>query len=112
MSSECNGFRLLLGSEVWVGVGVGMRDGPKQRLGGELVCFWNNVLFMIVFFVCVLGDLIFTENYSSYHPYRKLLIISPGLYNFVRCFRRAYKPYKVTYSCTKKVLQTQAALQC
>ena len=29
MLSECNGFRSLLGSEV----GVGMRDGPKQRLG-------------------------------------------------------------------------------
>ena len=27
----CNGFRSLLGSEV--GVGVGMRDGPKQKLG-------------------------------------------------------------------------------
>ena len=31
MLSECNGFRSLLGSEV--GVGVGMRDWPKQRLG-------------------------------------------------------------------------------
>ena len=31
MLGECNGFRSLLGSEV--GVGVGMRDGPKQRLG-------------------------------------------------------------------------------
>ena len=34
-----------------------MRDGPKQRPGGELVCFWINVLCMIGFFF-VLGDLI------------------------------------------------------
>ena len=53
-----------------------------------------------------------TEDYPSYHAYRKRLIINPGQYNFVRGFKRAYKPGKVTYSCacTKKVLQTQAAL--
>ena len=88
--------------------------GPKQRPGGELVCFWINVLCMIVFFFFVLGDLILllTENFPSYHPYLKLLHISPGLYNFVRRFRRAYEPGKVAYNCTKKVLQTEATLQC
>ena len=66
---------------------------------------------MIVFFCAWRFDFV-TENYPSYHPYRKRLIISPGLCNFVRGFTRAYKPGKVTYSCecTKKVLQTQAAL--
>ena len=76
-----------------------------------MVCFWINVLCMIVFFCAWRFDFV-TENYPSYHPYRKRLIISPGLCNFVRGFTRAYKPGKVTYSCecTKKVLQTQAAL--
>ena len=50
MLGECNGFRSLLGSEV--GVGVGMRDGPKQRLGVSWFVFWINVLCMIVFFLC------------------------------------------------------------
>ena len=68
---------------------------------------------MIVFLcVCARRFNFVTENYPSYHPYRKRLIISPGLCNFVRGFTRAYKPGKVTYSCecTKKVLQTQASL--
>ena len=88
-----------------------MRDGPKQRPGGELVCFWINVLCMIVFFCAWRFDFV-TENYPSYHPYLKLLHISPGLYNFVRRFRRAYEPGKVAYNWTKKVLQTEATLQC
>ena len=122
------------------------------------------------FFFCARRFNFVTQNYPSYHPYRIRLIISPGLYNFVRGlgglkrrglyprelisqgglyifvrgfrraykwrslypralinggayirgslynfvkgFRRAYKPGNVTYSCacTKKVLQTQAAL--
>ena len=57
---------------------------------------------MIVFF-CAWRFLNFvTENYPSYHPYLKLLHIGPGLYNFVRRFRRAYEPGKVAYNCTKK----------
>ena len=67
---------------------------------------------MIVFFFCARRFNFVTENYPSYHPYRKLLIISPGLCNFLRGVKRAFKLGKVTYICayTKKVLQTQAAL--
>ena len=102
---EWNGFKSLLGSEV----GMGMRDGPKPRLG--VSCFVFRSMFSVwLFFFCARRFNFVTENYPSYHPYHKRLIISPGLCNFVRGFRRAYKPGKVTYSCTKKVLQTRAAL--
>ena len=85
-----------------------------SRDWGKLVCFLDQCPLYDCFFFCARRLNFVTENYSSYHPYRKLLMISPGLYNFVRGFRGAYKPGKVTYSCacSKKVLQTQAALQC
>ena len=67
-----------------------------SRNWGELVCFWINVLSLIVFFFCARRFNFVTENYSSYHLYRKLLIISPGQYNFARGFGRACKPGKVT----------------
>ena len=73
---------------------------------------FESMFSLWLFFFCAWRFNFVTENYPSYHPYCKLLIISPGLCNFVRGVKRAYKPGKVTYicACTKKVLQTQAAL--
>ena len=86
--------------------------GPKQRLGVSWFVFGSMFSVWLFFFFCAWRFNFVTENYPSYHPYRKLLIISPGLCNFLRGVKRAFKPGKVTYicACTKKVLQTQAAL--
>lgn len=86
--------------------------GPKQRLGVSWFVFGSMFSVWLFFFFCARRFNFVTENYPSYHPYRKLLIISPGLCNFLRGVKRAFKPGKVTYICTytKKVLQTQAAL--
>ena len=78
-----------------------MRDGPKKRLGVRWFVFGSMFSVCLCFF-CARRFNFVTENYSSYRPYRNLLLISPGLYNFVKGFREAYKPRSVVYNCTKK----------
>ena len=113
MLSDCNGFRSLLGSEVGVRVADERWPGLSRDWGWVGLFLDECSLYdCCCCFFCARRFNFVTENYPSYHPYRKLLIISPRLCNFVRGVKRAYKPGKVTYicACTKKVLQTQAAL--